>query len=201
MPHALPVADIVATVSSTRIGSRPTMTALPPEAITSAAVCRPIPLLPPMTISLRPSKLEVMTSSIPSARRCSENCWVENCWVENCWVENCCWWRCAEPDSAARHRAWRALHLLPGHAGGCGAQPAGKEVADQRRDLVAGALEQEVAAVEQVDLRVDSVDGECLGAFGCEDFVAAAPDSQHGHSARAQVLVQPRVERWVAGVV
>src|ERR1700756_936358 len=39
------------------------MTALPPPATTSAAVSRPIPLLPPTTISLWPAKFAVMSDS------------------------------------------------------------------------------------------------------------------------------------------
>jgi hypothetical protein len=39
------------------------MTALPPPATTSAAVSRPIPLLPPTTTSLWPAKFAVMSGS------------------------------------------------------------------------------------------------------------------------------------------
>ena len=53
MPQAVPVADSSATVCSTLSGRCPTMTTLPPAATTSAATCRPMPLLPPITTSLR----------------------------------------------------------------------------------------------------------------------------------------------------
>jgi hypothetical protein len=46
----------VLTVSSTLPGSCPMMTAVPPAATTSAAVLRPIPLLPPTTTSFCPEK-------------------------------------------------------------------------------------------------------------------------------------------------
>src|SRR5215471_16017245 len=46
MPQAEPSLASVWTVSSTLPGSSPMMTALPPAATTSAAVWRPIPLLP-----------------------------------------------------------------------------------------------------------------------------------------------------------
>src|SRR3954468_6040680 len=63
MPKAGPSFDSSVTVSSPRAWSRPTITALPPPATTSAAVALPMPLLPPTTINLRPSKLYVMSVS------------------------------------------------------------------------------------------------------------------------------------------
>ena len=65
MPHAFPVAPRVITVSSTRSGLRPMMTALPPPTTTSSAVCRPMPLLPPTTTSLRLVNASVMTNLHP----------------------------------------------------------------------------------------------------------------------------------------
>jgi hypothetical protein len=41
---------------ATLSGSWPMITALPPAATTSAAVCRPMPLLPPTTTSFCPAK-------------------------------------------------------------------------------------------------------------------------------------------------
>jgi hypothetical protein len=43
------------------------MTALPPAATTSAAVCRPIPLLPPTTTSFWPAKTGVAGVRPPSS--------------------------------------------------------------------------------------------------------------------------------------
>jgi hypothetical protein len=45
-----------------------------------------------------------------------------------------------------------------------------------RRCAVEVAFEQEVPAVEQVDLRAVRVRGECAGAVRAEDLVVPAPD-------------------------
>jgi hypothetical protein len=63
------------------------------------------------------------------------------------------------------------------------------------------AFEQEVAAVEQADLGAWRVVRESERARGTEDLVVATPDGQHRHPAAAQVGVQLRVEREVAGVI
>src|SRR5918996_5926760 len=61
MPHALPFCDNASTAASTLSWSRPVITAVPPPATTWWAVARPMPLLPPTTTALRPSKLALMT--------------------------------------------------------------------------------------------------------------------------------------------
>jgi len=67
--------------------------------------------------------------------------------------------------------------VLPGgRSGGCCADGAAEEAAD----VVEGALEQEAAAVEEVDLGVGEVPGErgCPGRAG--DLVARAPIASSG---------------------
>ena len=52
------------------------------------------------------------------------------------------------------------------------------------------AFEQEVAAVEEVDLGPGRVGGERAGAVGAEDLVVGAPDRQQRDAAVTQVGVQ-----------
>jgi hypothetical protein len=56
-----------------------------------------------------------------------------------------------------------------------------EERPDQCGHVVDGRLEEEVAAVEQVDPGVGQVVGEGAGAGRAEDLVAAAPDCEQRH--------------------
>jgi hypothetical protein len=72
----LAVLGQVVTVPSTLPGSCPMITTLPPAATTSAAVWRPIPLLPPTTTSFCPEKTGVACArsgwSACGCRPCSQ---------------------------------------------------------------------------------------------------------------------------------
>src|SRR5215831_61432 len=95
----------------------------------------------------------------------------------------------------------RPLRLTPRATDRGTLEPAGEEVTGQIGDLIAGAFEQEVPAVEEMDLRVDGVVGERLGARWAEDLVAAPPHHQNRDPATAQVVVQGRIQRRIGRVV
>ena len=65
----------------------------------------------------------------------------------------------------------------------------GQESADQPGNLVERRLEQEVPAVEKMDLGIGQVVGECLSACRAEDLVAASPDREQWHAAGAEVFM------------
>jgi hypothetical protein len=88
----------------------------------------------------------------------------------------CCSWPAAPAGGSGDLVVGRPPEEAPDNAGG-GVEPA---------------FEEEVTPVEEVDLRIGGVVGECTGAVGAEDLVVAAPDSQHRHPAVAQVGVQPQ---------
>ncbi len=76
-----------------------------------------------------------------------------------------------------------------------------QEVADQIRDLFARRFQQEVTAVEEMNLGVRCVLAERAGAVGAEDRVALTPHRKHRHLAGAQVFVQGGIHRCVGRVV
>src|ERR1700733_790771 len=75
------------------------------------------------------------------------------------------------------------------------------EVEGQFGYLVAGAFQQEVPAVEQVDLRIRYVVGEGAGAVRPEGWISLAPDSENWRAPAPQVLLQGRIERRIGCVV
>jgi hypothetical protein len=60
-----------------------------------------------------------------------------------------------------------------------------RKPADERGDLLAGAFQQEVSTVEEMNLGVGDVVGEGACAVWTEDFVATAPDREQRHLAVA----------------
>lgn len=71
-------------------------------------------------------------------------------------------------------------------------QPPAQKIADQRGHFGARTLQQEVATVEQVDLRVDGVLGERAGTVRPEDLVVLAPDRQHRDTAAHRARIPKR---------
>src|SRR6185437_11003552 len=75
------------------------------------------------------------------------------------------------------------------------------EAEDQFGYLVVRVFQQEVPAVEQVDLRVGHVVGEGARTGRPEDLIVLAPYREHRRAVAPQVLVQGRVQRRVGCVV
>src|SRR6202012_232987 len=78
---------------------------------------------------------------------------------------------------------------------------SGQEAADQRGNRVECRLEQEVAAVEKMDLGIGQVIGERLCACRSEDLVAASPYREQRHAAGPEILMDSWVLRRVGGIV
>src|SRR5690242_1706725 len=76
-----------------------------------------------------------------------------------------------------------------------------QEIANQLGYLVEGRLQQEMPAVEKVDLGIGQIVGESPSARRTEDLVAATPDRKQRHPAGAKVLVDAWIHRRIGGVV
>jgi hypothetical protein len=75
-----------------------------------------------------------------------------------------------------------------------------QELAHELGDLVDMGFEQEVAAVEQLDLCIRDVVAEGFGAGGREDLVVSAPGGEHRDTRSAQPFVRGGVEVDVGAV-
>ena len=80
-------------------------------------------------------------------------------------------------------------------------QLAAEKVADCRADLGDVGLEREVAGVEEPDLRVRDVALEGLGAGRQEERVVPAPEREQRRPAAAEIFLEFRLERDIAGIV
>src|SRR5262245_8175605 len=76
-----------------------------------------------------------------------------------------------------------------------------EEVADRRRDLRGVCFQREVPRVEEADDRTRNVALERLGARRQEERVVPAPHRQQRRPVRAEIFVELRVQRDIAGVV
>jgi hypothetical protein len=63
----------------------------------------------------------------------------------------------------------------------------GKEIADQRDDLVGLVLQDEMAGVEEVQVGVGQVALVGMRTVGGEDLVVLAPDDQRGRAVLAEI--------------
>src|SRR6516165_2559283 len=77
----------------------------------------------------------------------------------------------------------------------------GEELAHGCGDLGRVRFEREVACVQQLDIGAGDVTFEGFGSGGQEERVVAAPDGQQRWLMGAEVVLEPRVEVDVAGVV
>src|SRR5262245_1835615 len=77
----------------------------------------------------------------------------------------------------------------------------GAEVADRRRDLLRMCFQREVARPEKADHCIGNVSLERLGARRQEERIVLAPHREERRPPRAEVLVERRVQRDIAGVV
>src|SRR5262249_9089615 len=75
------------------------------------------------------------------------------------------------------------------------------EVVDRRRDLFRMRFQREVARLEKVDHGTWDVALERLGARREEERIVLAPPRQERRPPRAEVLLELRIQRDIAGVV
>src|SRR5262245_43997597 len=76
-----------------------------------------------------------------------------------------------------------------------------EEVADRRCDLYGVGFQREVPRVEEADDRTRNIALERLGASGQEERVVLAPHRKQRRSVGAEVVLELRVQRDIAGVV
>src|SRR4051794_31511196 len=76
-----------------------------------------------------------------------------------------------------------------------------EEVLNQASDLVAVRLEREVTRVEQVDLGCRQITAVWSRPVSQEDGVILTPDDQGWRLIVAKILLEARIQRYVAAVI
>src|SRR4030095_1883062 len=82
-----------------------------------------------------------------------------------------------------------------------GTGSAGGAVTDRRRDLCSMRLQREMPRVEEADDSIRNIALERLGTGRQEERVVLPPDREQRRLVRAEIFVEPRVQRDVSGVV
>src|SRR5215510_5832483 len=95
----------------------------------------------------------------------------------------------------------RRERSYPSPRAGCSCELLGQKVSDRRRDFGCMGLECEMAGVEEPYLSVAVVALERLRARRQEERVVLAPHRKQRRPMRAEVFVELRVERHIAGVI
>src|SRR6266446_5866811 len=98
-------------------------------------------------------------------------------------------------------RGIRRERSYPSPRAGCSCQLLGQKVSDRRRDFACVGLECEMADVEEPYLSVAVVALERLRARRQEERVVLAPHRKQRGPVRAEVVLELRVQRDIAGVV
>src|SRR5262249_19985603 len=107
------------------------------------------------------------------------------------------------PGSQPPRHLWRIRRerSYPSPRAGCSCELLGQKVSDRRRDFGCMGLECEMAGVEEPYLSVAVVALERLRARRQEERVVLAPHRKQRRPVGAEVFLELRVERHIAGVV
>src|SRR5215472_2836997 len=103
--------------------------------------------------------------------------------------------RLSSPPNFSSTIARIALLQLIGADSGCA------EVADRRRDLSCMRFQREVARLEEADHRAWNVALERFGARRQKERIVLAPHGEKRRPPRAEVFLEFRIQRDIAGVV
>src|SRR5579872_4490706 len=78
---------------------------------------------------------------------------------------------------------------------------ATQEISNCTRDFLVVGLQREVARIVKMHLGAGIVALECFRTRGQKKWVTLAPDGQHGRQTCAEIFLELRVERDIAGVI